>query len=146
MTKEDKRKPRLRVFFSYTAADKAHALKLRSLLSQRSNLRVFTTDLLSAGENWEPRLRNEISECDIFVVLLSPSALESSWVLHELGAAWGLKKPIIPIVTHPEVFAKIPVALSNIQLIDIEDLENPEAINQIIERYEEEIMASHNRR
>jgi hypothetical protein len=69
-------------------------------------------------------------------VLLSPQALESKWVLHELGAAWGLKKPIVSVVTHPEVAAKIPVALSEVQLVDIKDLETPEAINQILERYE----------
>jgi hypothetical protein len=144
MSKKEKGKPTLRVFFSYAAADRAYAAKLRSLLSQRPNLRIFTTDILSAGENWESRLKSELSECDIFVVLLSPHSLESKWVLHELGAAWGLQKPIIPVVTDPEVFAKLPVALSEVQLVDIKNLDSPEAVNQIFERYEEEIATAHN--
>lgn len=144
MNKKEKNKPNLRVFFSYASADKAYALRLRSLLSQRLNLRIFTTETLSAGEDWESKLKSEISECDIFVVLLSPYSLKSKWVLHELGAAWGLEKPIISVVTDPEVFTKIPVALTKARLVDIKDLENPEVINQILERYEKEIATAHN--
>jgi hypothetical protein len=41
----------LRVFLSYTIADKLYAHKLHSLLSQWPNLRIFTPEMLSAGEN-----------------------------------------------------------------------------------------------
>lgn len=61
-----------------------------------------------------------------------------------IGAAWGLEKPIISVVTDPEVFTKIPVALTKARLVDIKDLENPEVINQILERYEKEIATAHN--
>lgn len=136
-TKKEKRKSTLRVFFSYAAIDKGYALKLRKLLSLRPNVQIFTTDMLSAGENWEAKLKKEIIVSDIFIVLLSPQSLESPWVMQLLGAAWGLQKPIIPVVTHPEVLSKIPVELQDAQLVDIRDLDNPEIINHIFERYEE---------
>ena len=112
MTKQKKSKPTLRVFLSYAAADSADTLKVRSLLAQQPNLRIFTRDTLSAGEDWVSKLKNELSSCDIFMVLLSPNSVGSSWVLQELGAAWALEKPIIPVVTHPAVLTRIPMYIS----------------------------------
>lgn len=143
MTQKEERKQVLRIFLSYDAADRAYGHKLRSLLSQRPHVRIFTTDMLSAGEDWQSKLKDELSKCDIFLVLLSPNSVSSKWVLHELGAAWAMEKPIISIVTHPEIFSKIPVPLSQIQFVEIEDLEKPEIINQILEHYEE-VATSHN--
>ena len=136
MTQKEKGKPTLRVFFSYAMEDRAYGLKVRRLLSQRLNLRVFTADTLSAGEDWESKLRNELTQCDIFVVLLSPNAIASSWVLHELGAAWALEKPIISVVTHPEMSDQIPAVLTEAEFVDIKDIEHPEVINRIFELYE----------
>lgn len=144
MTQKEKRKQALRIFLSYATADRVYAHKLQSLLSQRPNVRIFTTETLSAGEDWQSRLKDELSQCDVFLVLLSPNSVDSKWVLHELGAAWAIDKPIVPIVTHPEVFSKIPVMLSQTQFVEIKDLEKPEVINQILERYEE-AASSHNR-
>ncbi|MFQ6115033.1 MAG: toll/interleukin-1 receptor domain-containing protein [bacterium] len=137
MTQKEKRKQTLRIFLSYALVDRIYAHKLRSLLSRRANLHIFTTEMLSAGEDWESKLKEELSRCDIFVVVLSPNSVNSKWVLHELGAAWAINKPIIPVVTHPEVFSEIPVALSKFQLIETNELEKPEVINQILEHYEE---------
>ncbi|MGA9995813.1 MAG: toll/interleukin-1 receptor domain-containing protein [Pyrinomonadaceae bacterium] len=127
------RKEMRRIFLSYASVDKACATLLRKLLAHQPNLRIFTNDSLSAGENWESKLKSELTSCDLFVVLVSPASVESDWVLHELGAAWGLGKPIVAVTTHPEVSSKIPVALSEIRLIDIKDIENPDVINQILE-------------
>lgn len=136
MSRREKGKPASRIFLSYVRADKAHANKLRSLLSQRPNVRVFTTETLSAGEDWESKLKDELSQSDIFMVLLSSNSVNSKWVLHELGAAWALDKPIIPVVINPGVFSKIPVMLRELQSVEIKDLENPEVIDQILEGYE----------
>lgn len=126
----------LSVFLSYIIADRVYAHKLRGLLSQWPNLRIFTPEMLSAGEDWESKLKNELSQCDIFIVLLSSNSVDSNWILQELGAAWALNKPIVPVVTNPDVFSKIPLTLSEIQFIETKDLEKPEVINQIIEHYE----------
>ena len=130
-------KAQVRIFLSYATADKEYAHRLRSLLSKRPNLRVFTTETLSAGEDWESKLKDELSQSDVFIVVLSSNSVDSKWVLHELGAAWALDKPIISVVTHPEVFSKIPVDLREVQSVEVEYLEShPEVIKQILERYE----------
>jgi hypothetical protein len=139
LTKQGKNKRPIRVFFSYATADNVYARKLHRILSHHLNLRIFTHEALSAGEDWKSKLKKELAQCDIFVVLLSPNSVDSAWVLQELGAVWMVGKPIFPIVTHQHLLAKIPVELRNAQIVNIKDLENPETINQIIESFEEQI-------
>lgn len=125
-----------RIFLSYVEADRTYARKLSNLLSQRPNLRIFTTETLSAGEDWKSKLKDELSQTDILMVLLSSNSVNSPWVLQELGAAWALDKPIIPVVIHPEVSFKMPVMLRELQSVEVKDFENPEVIDQILEGYE----------
>ncbi len=129
-------KTSLHVFLSYAEEDKDSANYLRSVLQQRSNVHVFTTDKLSAGENWIAQLKTALSSCDLFVILVTPNAVKSSWVLQELGAAWGLNKSILGIYSDRWDVAYLPVALDEEQLVDIKFLEHPEAIDYLLRRYE----------
>ena len=124
----------LRIFFSYALADKARAQPLRRLLSQQAQVRIFSTDELSAGDDVLSHLREEIVGCDLFVVLLSPEALNSSWVLHELGAAWGLEKPIVAVMTQPQV--SVPVDLSKASIVRLTSLESAEEVDQLLAPYQ----------
>jgi len=135
MSKVEK-KSNLRVFLSYAAQDATQALRIYNVLFKQPDIEIFTTNMLSAGENWIPKLRKALYESDLFIVLLSPNAVESKWVLYELGAAWGLNKPIIPVVMQLEMSGKVPLVLRDVPLLSIEELENSEAVNQILERYE----------
>jgi TIR domain len=137
--KEEKHKPNFRVFVSYAKEDSVYADELLSYLSTQPKLDVFTTNKISAGEKWRSKIKNALNASDIFLVILSPASVKSSWVLFELGLAWGLDMPIIPVATHPGVISKVPVELNNVQVIDLEKLKNPEAINQIMKRYEKRV-------
>lgn len=137
MTQNKKRKKMHRIFLSYAMDDRAAAERLHDLISKYPAVNIFTTQTLSAGENWQAKLRDEISKCSVFLVLLSPNSVDSNWVLYELGAAWAMGKPIISIVTDPELLSKIPMELSSNSFVEIKDIEKPEDINRIFERYEE---------
>jgi hypothetical protein len=123
----------LRVFVSSAPADQPHARHLKSLLSRRGNLRVFSAQLLSAGEDWSSRARQELLQCDLFIVLLTPAAAQSGWVLQELGAAWGLNKPIAVVVTHPELPVSVPIPLDAYPVVELGSLEDPEAVERLLE-------------
>jgi len=130
--KEDAKK-NIHVFLSYSLFDKEYAHKLHRILSQRFDYRVFTTELLSAGEDWKSKLKDELLRCDIFVVLLSSNSLHSGWVLSVLGAAWALNKPIILVITHFEVILEIPMYLRKIQTVEFKYLEaHPEEMDKIL--------------
>lgn len=132
MTQTKRQKKTIRIFLSYTATDRIHAQQLRDILSRHPNVHIFTTEMLSAGEDWQSKLRDELSNCDKFLVILSPTSVDSNWVLHELGAAWAIGKPIIPIVTNKELLSKLPVSVSNLQIIEIKDIKKAKIINHIL--------------
>lgn len=135
MSKEKERKA-LRIYVCHAIEDKEDAKKLiKNLLTSLPNVHLFTGDSLSAGQNWQSIVKREISRSDVVVVLLSPMSVGSSLVLSELGAAWGLGKPIIPVATEPGMISRLPMTLSNLQVLHIEDIKNPDTINQLIERY-----------
>jgi hypothetical protein len=139
-----KHKQPLRIFLSHSSSDSFYATKLREILLRRPEVSVFSTEMLSAGEDWKSKLKDELFKCDIFSILLSPNSVDSKWVLQELGAAWALEKPIVPIVTSPALFSKIPVALSHAHAIDIKDIDKPGVIDRLLENYEGDVAASGN--
>jgi len=133
MTENLKTNRPIRIFLSYASADRSYASRVQTILSKRPNVRIFTTETLSAGEDWQLKLKNELSNSDIFIVILSPNSVASKWVLHELGAAWGTDKIIIPIVTNPDIVNKLPVSLK--AYLNINDLEQPETVDKIFDHY-----------
>ncbi|HEX9424379.1 MAG TPA: toll/interleukin-1 receptor domain-containing protein [Pyrinomonadaceae bacterium] len=135
--KEDKYKENIKVFVSYAMEDSGQAAELMSQLARQPNFQIFTTSKISAGQNWRSRIKKELSQSDYFLVLLSPTSVQSKWVQFELGAAWGLNKFIIPVVTGQDVVNRIPLEFGNLQVIELKDLKGKlGSIGEIIESYE----------
>jgi TIR domain-containing protein len=135
--KDDKSKDNIRLFVSFAKEDSTQATELMNQLSRQPNFHIFTTSKISAGENWRLKIKKELSQSDYFLVLLSPTSVQSKWVQFELGAAWGLNKFIIPVVTNQDVVHSIPLKFRDLHVIQLKDLKGkPESIGQIIESYE----------
>ena len=121
-----------RIFLSYGGGASRHAQKIKKLLLQHSQVEIFTAEDLSAGEKWESRIKNELQKCDMFLVILSPESIISSWVLYEVGAAWAMGKPIVAVATDPTVAFLKPLELSQYSLIDIDELRDPGKLDQVL--------------
>ncbi|HKB68974.1 MAG TPA: toll/interleukin-1 receptor domain-containing protein [Pyrinomonadaceae bacterium] len=135
--KEDKDRDNIRLFVSYAKEDSSQAAELMSQLARQPKFHVFTASKMSGGENWRSRIKKELSRTDYFLVLLSPTSVQSKWVQFELGVAWGLNKFIIPVVTSHDVVHRIPLEFEGLKVIELKDLKGkPESIGQIIESYE----------
>ena len=48
------------------------------------------------GEDWQERLRQALCAASEVIIILSPAALQSQWVMMELGAAWALGCRVTP--------------------------------------------------
>jgi hypothetical protein len=131
-----------RIFVSHAASDTVLARKIRRLLKSSFDANVSTMDDLSAGENWESLLRQQLSNADYVVAILSPQSVRSTFVLHDLGAAWALGKPVIPLFTRRDVLNSIPMAVLESQMIEVSDLENPEASDELVRKLSQ-IISSH---
>lgn len=141
--KRSKREQTIRVYLSHSAADMVVARKLRNLLLTYANARVFLADDLSAGEDWETRMRAELADADVVVALLTPNAVNSNWVLHEIGAAWALKKSIIPVVTRRDVLNALPLSLQTAKVLELDDVDSPKVGGELVEAVESTLASIH---
>jgi hypothetical protein len=133
---------RIKIFLSHASVDMVLGRKVRNLISQNFNAQVFATEDLSAGEKWETKLRNELSAADVVVALLTPGSVASSWVLQEIGAAWALRKPIIPLVTRREVLNSMPISLEPYQAIELAGVDKPEDVERFLAALDESLAAA----
>ena len=58
---------------------------------------------LPVGQPLASELKKAIRECDICVFIATSNSIESKWCLAELGAFWGVGKPVIIFVADPNV-------------------------------------------
>jgi hypothetical protein len=93
------------IFFSHSSKDADLAEALVELIAAALHLRLADFRCTSVegaklrgGDLTESVLRYEIIETPVFVSLITPNALESHYVLFELGARWGVSKHHIPVL------------------------------------------------
>ena len=102
----------MRIFISHSETDTGIATALIDLLE--TALPLSTGDIrctsvfgyrLPGGAHIDGTLQSEVTEADLVIAVLTPDALESIYVVFELGARWGSGKPMIPLLasgTKPE--------------------------------------------
>jgi TIR domain len=97
------------LFFSYSSRDRPLAQRLVTKLSRLGHRISIDTDSLVPGVEWRRELLDKLLLSDGVVVLLTPNALSSPFVLSEIGSARASSKLfLIPVVVghapiHPVV-------------------------------------------
>jgi hypothetical protein len=91
-------KPPVRVFFSSSQGDAEVAERLRRALGS-VGIEARTDADIAAGPDWGEHLRMAMESVDAVVILFSPSALSSAYVMSEVGAAIAAEKAVVPVVT-----------------------------------------------
>ncbi len=107
-----------KIFISYNRDSIAMA---RSLVNDIESLGfvVWFDQELSGGQAWWDQILAMVRECDVFVFLLDPKALNSTACQREFGYAADLAKPILPVLIAEGVSTNLlPPELSRLQFID----------------------------
>jgi hypothetical protein len=93
------------VFISHSSADERIASKLIELLRAALDLgaeqiRCTSVDgyRLPSGAHTEDQLREELNAAKIFIGVITPNSLASAYVLFELGARWGARLSLVPLL------------------------------------------------
>ena len=92
-----KRIPKYDVFLCHAKEDEKFAASLKQRLERRGLVVFMDTDSMSRGYGLGAGIFEGIQESEEFCIICTRHAIEKPWVLTELGAAWGMRKPIVPI-------------------------------------------------
>lgn len=89
----------MQTFISFVHEDAGVAGPLAAYLRNNGYKVFHTADdwMLHAGEVWLCRIKKELSEAEIVLVLFSRRSVTRAWVHFEAGAAWLAGKLMIPI-------------------------------------------------
>jgi hypothetical protein len=114
--------PNLDIFISHSSEDEKVAEALADLFKNALNLpakKIRCTSVpaykLEPGATVEETLRREIDETRVFIGLITPASVKSTYVLFELGARWGAgaDRSLIPVLASGADYSYLHDPLKN---------------------------------
>ena len=112
----------MKIFISFSRKDAGDFAEQIRTYFESFGYHVFTDiDSISAGEVWNTIIQANISNCDIFVVIVTFGALHSSNVESEVFQAQREKKRIIPCIHRLLRHSEIKWSLEEIQGVEFDD-------------------------
>ncbi|HEY1450767.1 MAG TPA: TIR domain-containing protein [Solirubrobacteraceae bacterium] len=90
----------VKVFISHSSLDQYIARTISAELERRGVETFLDAKDIETGDSLDDSIDGQLESCDELLMLLSPAALSSHWVLLEVGGAKALKKRLIPILIH----------------------------------------------
>jgi hypothetical protein len=116
------------VFISYIHEEQRIAEAVQAFLKQNLQRLVPRGVFLSAddwqvfaGEIWLERIRQELQEASVVVLMLSQESAARPWINFEAGAAWLANKALIPVCFGGLTKGHMPKPYSGIQGLDLPD-------------------------
>ena len=111
------------VFISHSSLDRE--IVEREIISPLRTHGVdtwYSTDDIETTSEWERQIRNGLTKCDWFLVVLSPRSVESEWVMREVHwAVMKRKGKIVPVMLETCEPEELHLGLLPIQYIDFRD-------------------------
>lgn len=86
------------VFVSYSIKDSTMAGQLATVLKTLRVETFLAHDDINVGAQWKDAVRKGICKCDMLVALVTSNFHDSQYTDQEVGAAWGLGKPILLVL------------------------------------------------
>jgi len=127
----------LDIFISHSSFDIKFVEMLVVLLRASLNIpakkiRCSSVDgyRLSVGVNTDEQLRKEVHDAKILIGVITPNSIKSAYVLFELGARWGAKKKMFPILAcgaNPDVLG------GPLKTINSLNCDNASQVHQLID-------------
>jgi hypothetical protein len=114
------------IFISYSRTNRGFALELAQEL-KASGFRVWFDQLdIPTGSRWDDEIEKALTECEIFMVILTQQSIASYNVKDEIGYAIDSNKRILPILLE---HVNVPFRLRRFQYVDFTDKSNNEGID-----------------
>ena len=126
----------MNIFLSYAQADQKWVDEFSALLREARLAIKPGISNMQFDKKWESALRQGIESADVVVSVLTDQSLRSAWVLFELGAATGARKPVLPLlVGNNGIFPEIPRGMNGYQFLKVESPQQAaEGVTQYVAR------------
>lgn len=122
------------VFISYATSDRYFAQELKVSLESQAGvaIAVFLDEKsIDFAQPINDSVNHGLRRADSVIVLLSENSRDSDWVKFEIGAAWGLRKHIVPVML---ATVELPVVANPLKYVDAR--QDPfEAVRQVTALY-----------
>jgi hypothetical protein len=82
---------------------------------------IWSDRELDLGGRWLTEISVAISQSRALILLASPAALASKWVMREVDAAQTLGIPVVPLLAEGARYSDLPVNLAGINGVDLAD-------------------------
>lgn len=108
------------MFISAATSDHEVARVLSDRL-ERAGLKTWISSAVVPGENSSSEAGEALRRSDVLVVLVSPAAMQSQWIRHEIAYALGeqrFENRVIPILVKRTPRSEIPWALNALSWLE----------------------------
>lgn len=130
----------MHVFISYKHEDRDFALLVKSEI-EKAGYDAWIDDRLSAGESWVRNIDVALRDAFAVVLILTPQAHESRYVLYEWSFALGREIQVIPVLRKPIDEKELHQRLSDIQFLDFQHHEPWQALLDALRKAKERYLA-----
>lgn len=127
------------IFFSHSSKDKEYlkTLKNKILTITSNTIEVFQSsdgESIPFGNNWIHKIEENLKNCKIMFVFISPNSLRSNWIYFESGFAYSKGVKVIPIGINGIDIGKLAPPINLLQGFNITSHEGLNNIITIINR------------
>ena len=126
----------LDIFISHSSKDEKIAAALIELLRDAlsipaSRIRCTSVDgyRLPIGARVDDILRQEVSSVEVFIGIITPASLQSTYVLFELGARWGTNRYLAPVLASGSDASLLRAPLTSLNILSCD---KPAQIYQLV--------------
>lgn len=109
------------VFVSHSHVDRVFARRLCAALQEHGIKTWFAPQRIVGSQRWHDEIGRALGRCDWFILVLSPSAVASKWVKHELLFTLNedrYEDRIVPLLLRNCRFKKLSWTLAQLQRVD----------------------------
>jgi len=112
----------MKIFVSHSSRDRWIARRISQDLVALGATTFLDEKDIETGASIDDEIGKHLRECDELLLLLSPTALQSHWVLIEVGGAKALGKRLVPILLHIGA-NEMPAPISKHLARDVNEIE-----------------------
>jgi hypothetical protein len=133
----------IRIFVGHDNVDVDAAGKIRNLLLRHLDAKISLGADFVVGDNWPAKLRAHLKTVDVVAALLTPHSIGSTEVLQQVGMAYALEKPILPLVSRRDLLNRFTIALRPNMALELGDIDSPEGAERFAAAFESAIAIAH---